>query len=136
MSIETDVANALADRAILIAASLGLQLAMPNVPFQPPDLARYLDVRHFRNTNLNPTWGEEKTLIGIYQISIIDPLQEGEIAATALASQVIDAFHKNTNLYSGSARVVIYENPTLLTTVQLENKSAYPVSVPYRCYEA
>lgn len=136
MSIETDIADALAEHAIAVAATLGLPLSMPNVPFTPPDSSMYLEVRHFRNTNLNPTWGEDRVLLGVYQISVIDPNQAGEIPATAIASQVIDAFHKNTNLYSGVAHVVVYENPTLLTTVQLANKSAYPVSIPYRCSEA
>lgn len=136
MSIETDVAEALGTKAIEIATDLGLSISMPNVPFTPPDNAMYLEVRHFRNTNLNPTWGKDRVLIGIYQISVIDPNQEGEIPATAIASQVIDALHKNTLLYSGDATVMVYENPTLLTTVQLANKSAYPVSIPYRCSTA
>jgi ABC-type tungstate transport system permease subunit len=136
MSIEADIADALAVHAETVAATLGLSISMPNVPFTPPDVAMYLEVRHFRNTNLNPTWGEDRVLLGIYQISVIDPNQAGEIPATAIASQVIDAFHKNTLLYSGAACVMVYENPTLLTTVQLANKSAYPVSIPYRCSEA
>lgn len=138
MSIEVDVATALSDQIIALAATLGLAVALPNIPFEaaPSDDALYLEVRHFRNSNLSMNWGEEKTLLGVYQISVIDPNQAGEIPATVIASQVIDAFHKNINLYSGAARVVVYENPTLLTTVQLANKSAYPVSVPYRCFKA
>ena len=135
MSIEVDVAMALAECVQTLATSLGMPLSMPNSGFTPPD-EKYLEVRHFRNSNLSMNWGDEKTLIGVYQVSIIDPLQEGEIPATVIASQVIDAFHKNINLYSGSARVVVYESPTLLTTVQLANKSAYPVSIPYRCFKA
>jgi len=135
MSIETDVADALANQAILIAGVIGLPISMPNVPFEPP-AGKWLEVRHFRNTNLNPTWGEEGVLLGVYQVSVIDPEQAGEIAATAIASQVIDAFHKNTTLYSGSARVMVYENPTLLTTVQDAHKSIYPVSISYRCDKA
>lgn len=135
MSIETDIAEGLGNHAIELAAALGLSIAAPNVPFSPPD-GKYLDIRHFRNTNLNPSWGDEKTLLGIYQISVVDPKQNGEIPATAVASQVIDAFHKNTVIYSGTVRLVIYENPTLLTTVQDGHKSIYPISIPYRCFKA
>lgn len=141
MSIEVDIANALANRIIAAAPGLGLPLAMPNIPFPPSDHPEYsenvyLDIKHFRNTNLSPTWGNEKTLLGLYQISIVDPRQAGEISATAIASQIIDLYAKNSNLFEGSTRVLIYEQPSLLSTVQSGQKSIYPVSIPYRCFKA
>lgn len=117
-------------------------VAMPNVPFPPeahPEFSEkmYLEVRHFRNTSLGGTWGTDRTLMGILQVSVINPKQDGELEAVDIAGLLTKHFEKNTIIWTDQAeRIVIYEPPTLLTPLQDGQKSAYPVSIPYRCYQA
>ena len=115
--------------------------AFPNVAFPPKDHPEYsskiyLEVRHFRNTNVSSEWGTGRDLMGILQISVVDPLQAGELTALGIASLIVEYFKKNTNLWTeGMERILIYESPTVLTMVQDGNKSIHPVSIPYRVYQ-
>lgn len=136
MSVETDISDALTQATETVAASLGLTVSYPNRDFTPPDNnGRYLEVMHFRNTNQNPTWGIEKTLLGIWQIAVVDPLKEGEIPSTVHAAAIIDAFGKNTKIFSGVVRLQITQAPTLLTMVQDGARALFPVSIPYRVFK-
>lgn len=115
-------------------------VAMPNVPFPPenhPEFSdqMYLEVRNFRNTTLSNNWGIERTIIGILQVSVINPKQTGELEAVDIAGLLTKHFIKNTSIWTENAeRIVIYEHPSLLTALQDGQKSAYPVSIPYRCF--
>jgi len=142
MTPEADIADALLSAVSTIAGTLALPVAMPGIVFPPADHPEYseqvhLEVRHFRNTNISAWWGTEVIYIGILQISVIDPTQVGEIAPTEYAGQIAEAFKKNRVIQTTEGkRIQVYENPTVLSSIEYGQKTAYPVSIPYRCSKA
>lgn len=126
----------------LEATGAPFPVAMPNIQFPPENHPEYqervhLDAKHFRNRNGGAYWGNEKTLVGILQVSVIDPNQIGDIPPTEVASKIIKHFRKNTILWTPSMnRIVIYDEPSLGSMLQDGHRAIYPVSIPYLCFVA
>lgn len=139
MTTEIEISNALTVATTALAASIGISVKYPDVHLDPPaDNGRYLAVTHLRNSNGSPTWGSDRVLQGIWQIDIVDPKHEGEIPATVIAGQILDVFAKNAKFWSNGVAVQITAAPSLLTVYEDDKlgHSVYPVSIPYRLFEA
>jgi hypothetical protein len=136
---ETSIANALIAATTAALTGIGFtdaahQIAWPDVGYQVADKpTRYIEVLHFRNSTVGPNWGEEKEFTGIWQISVIDFTQEGEIPALVICSQIADTFHKDAVFWNADTKVLITDPPTALTVVLEGHKATYPVSIRYRC---
>jgi len=138
MSIETDIYSGLiaATEAARDAIDPELRIAYPQIEFNPLNNETYLEIRHFKNTNINPTWDASKILQGIWQVSVVvNGDQIGELPPTEIASVIENHFKKNTRIFIGEdgRSIKIYQSPTVLTAIVDLGKTIYPVSVPYQC---
>ncbi len=110
-----------------------MRIAYPRINFIPNNNETYLEIRHFPNTNINPTWGRDKTMQGIWQVSVVvNGDQYGDIPPTEIASIIAEHFHKNKRIACDGSFIKIYQHPTVLTPVDEPSKTIYPVSIPYQ----
>lgn len=112
-----------------------LRIAYPGVTFEPTNAETYLEIRHLKNTNQNPTWDDDKILQGFWQVSVVvNGDRYDDAPQTAIASAIAEHFHKNKRIFLDNGRSVkIHQNPTCLTSIDEAGKSIYPVSIPYQC---
>jgi len=138
MSIETDLyAGLIAEtEAARDTLTTPLRIAYPGVEFNPTNNETYLEIRHLKNTNVNPAWGGDKVLQGFWQVSVIvNGDQYGDVTPTEIASAISDHFKKNKRIFIGEdgRSIKIHQSPTVLTSIVDLGKTIYPVSVPYQC---
>jgi len=133
MSVETDIYQGLIAETETIVGS-AFRVSYPGVEFNPANAETYVEIRQFKNTNGNPTWGRDKILRGIWQLSLIVTGSEnpGALMPTEITSTIADHFHKNKRIQFGATVIVIPENPTELTEITEPSKTIYPVSIPYQ----
>lgn len=132
MSIETDIEQALINRIKNLAILPDVQY--PGRAITPIADRRWLDIINFRNTEQNQTWGDnERSLLGIFQITVHDPLQLGNIPVLVICSQIRDWFAKGTLISFGSAVIKIDQNPSILSAIETGQETQIPISIPYRC---
>lgn len=137
MITEAEVMVRLADatRGILSGLEFGDDLVdWPDVPFKvPANPTRYFEIRHFRTDPQSNDWaGDTRVMVGIWQISLIDFTQAGEVQPLTLLSQVADFFQKGQGFWQGDSQINITDPPSFLTVVQEGHKAIYPLSVRYR----
>jgi hypothetical protein len=137
MSIETNLYVGLiaATEAARDTISTTLRISYPGVEFNPVNNETYLEIRHLKNTNINPAWDASKILQGFWQVSVIvNGAQIGDVTPTDFASAIADYFAKNKRIFIANGRSVkIHQSPTVLTSIVDIGKTIYPVSIPYHC---
>lgn len=132
--IYEDMVRALFDAAEQLAATMSLPISFPDLKFDTPNDAAYLEVMHFPNRPTNyARSGTVGELRGILQIAYVDPTQRGEVQATIKCTQIADAFGIGTKLVKNETVVQIYEKPQIGGVLQNGHNAIYPVSVRYRC---
>lgn len=139
---ETKIASALFSKTETILAGLGFGVATIDwgLPFTPPanlggdtgQTPRTIEVRHFRNATTGPFWAGGTTFQGIWQISVIDYTQKGEIAALAVCTQIADAFAKDSEIWHDGITVKFPAPPSILSVIEEQHRALYPVSIAYR----
>jgi hypothetical protein len=94
--------------------SPAIQYAYENVPFTPTTGVPYALVYLLPATPANPTMGDgyyrEQ---GIFQVTLMFPLQAGPKTAADRAEKIREAFKRGTTLTSGSIQVIIDRTPEI-----------------------
>jgi hypothetical protein len=88
---------------ILIAASLGYDIAWPGLPFTPPDTGEWLEVTFLPNRGVDDRLANDGHVSpqGIYQIVCVSRPQS-ELKLRAVAEQVMAAFPKGKEILFSS----------------------------------
>lgn len=138
------IAELLESRVAIIAESLGLPIAWPNIAFTPPDDAPYGRVYVLLAQTVGQDLeGQLRTYQGILQLNIIAPAGSGVTLARGLAKSVADAFPEGLPLVDGDLTVYINGPPQVRQPIQDRPASSpngttgsitytTPVSMQYR----
>ncbi|OEH14718.1 hypothetical protein AN693_0215490 [Enterobacter kobei] len=138
------IAELLESRVAIIAESLGLPIAWPNIAFTPPDDAPYGRVYVLPAQTVGQDLeGQLRTYHGILQLNIIAPAGSGVTLARGLTKSVADAFPEGLPLVDGNLTVYINGPPQVRQPIQDRPTSApngssgsitytIPVSMQYR----
>ena len=138
------IAELLESRVAIIAESLGLPNAWPNIAFTPPDDAPYGRVYVLPAQTVGQDLeGQLRTYQGILQLNIIAPAGSGVTLARGLTKSVADAFPEGLPLVDGNLTVYINGPPQVRQPIQDRPTSApngssgsitytIPVSMQYR----
>ena len=138
------IAELLESRVAIIAESLGLPIAWPNIAFTPPDDAPYGRVYVLPAQTVGQDLeGQLRTYQGILQLNIIAPAGSGVTLARGLTKSVADAFPEGLPLVDGNLTVYINGPPQVRQPIQGRPTSApnwssgsitytIPVSMQYR----
>ena len=138
------IADLLESRVAIIAESLGLPIAWPNLAFTPPDDAPYGRVYVLPAQTVGQDLeGQLRTYQGILQLNIIAPAGSGVTLARGLAKSVADAFPEGLPLVDGDLTVYINGPPQVRQPIQDRPTSSpngttgsitytTPVSMQYR----
>ena len=137
------IAELLESRVAIIAESLGLPIAWPNIAFTPPDDAPYGRVYVLPAQTVGQDLeGQLRTYQGILQLNII-AAGSGVTLARALTKSVADAFPEGLPLVDGDLTVYINGPPQVRQPIQDRPTSSpngttgsitytTPVSMQYR----
>ncbi|MGX7353303.1 phage tail terminator-like protein [Citrobacter sp. ESY80] len=138
------IAELLESRVAIIAESLGLPIAWPNIAFTPPDDAPYGRVYVLPAQTVGQDLeGQLRTYQGILQLNIIAPAGSGVTLARGLTKSIADAFPEGLPLVDGNLTVYINGPPQVRQPIQDRPTSApngssgsitytIPVSMQYR----
>ena len=138
------IAELLESRVAIIAESLGLPIAWPNIAFTPPDDAPYGRVYVLPAQTVGQDLeGQLRTYQGILQLNIIAPAGSGVTLARGLTKSVADAFPEGLPLVDGDLTVYINGPPQVREPIQDRPTSSpngttgsitytTPVSMQYR----
>ncbi|ELJ5797625.1 DUF4128 domain-containing protein [Enterobacter roggenkampii] len=138
------IAELLESRVAIIAESLGLPIAWPNITFTPPDDAPYGRVYVLPAQTVGQDLeGQLRTYQGILQLNIIAPAGSGVTLARGLTKSVADAFPEGLPLVDGDLTVYINGPPQVRQPIQDRPTSSpngttgsitytTPVSMQYR----
>ncbi|EDW1078912.1 hypothetical protein PK10_004362 [Salmonella enterica subsp. enterica] len=138
------IAELLESRVAIIAESLGLPIAWPNIAFTPPDDAPYGRVYVLPAQTVGQDLeGQLRTYQGILQLNIIAPAGGGVTLARGLTKSVADAFPEGLPLVDGDLTVYINGPPQVRQPIQDRPTSSpngttgsitytTPVSMQYR----
>ena len=138
------IAELLESRVAIIAESLGLPIAWPNIAFTPPDDAPYGRVYVLPAQTVGQDLeGQLRTYRGILQLNIIAPAGSGVTLARGLTKSVADAFPEGLPLVDGDLSVYINGPPQVRQPIQDRPTSSpngttgsitytTPVSMQYR----
>ena len=127
------IAELLESRVAIIAESLGLPIAWPNIAFTPPDDAPYGRVYVLPAQTVGQDLeGLLRTYQGILQLNIIAPAGSGVTLARGLTKSVADAFPEGLPLVDGDLTVYINGPPQIRQPIQGSIDITHPVSMQYR----
>ncbi|QAZ63877.1 hypothetical protein C3B80_15920 [Enterobacter cloacae] len=138
------IAELLESRVAIIAESLGLPIAWPNIAFTPPDDAPYGRVYVLPAQTVGQDLeGQLRTYQGILQLNIIAPAGSGVTLARGMTKSVADAFPEGLPLVDGDLTVYINGPPQVRQPIQDRPTSSpngttgsitytTPVSMQYR----
>lgn len=138
------IAELLESRVAIIAESLGLPIAWPNIAFTPPDDAPYGRVYVLPAQTVGQDLeGQLRTYQGILQLNIIAPAGSGVTLARGLTKSVAGAFPEGLPLVDGDLTVYINGPPQVRQPIQDRPTSSpngttgsitytTPVSMQYR----
>lgn len=138
------IAELLESRVAIIAESIGLPIAWPNIAFTPPDDAPYGRVYVLPAQTVGQDLeGQLRTYQGILQLNIIAPAGSGVTLARGLTKSVADAFPEGLPLVDGDLTVYINGPPQVRQPIQDRPTSSpngttgsitytTPVSMQYR----
>lgn len=116
------------------AATRPVRVAWENVPFSPAQGETYL--RAFMlpaETVSQDLKGDHRRFLGIFQVSIVTPINAGPGAALALVDALNTHFPMNGRYTSGSVTVQIVGPASPAPAIQEESHFIIPVSIRYRC---
>ena len=133
--IESDIETALFDRVASLALSPVLPIAWPNVDYTPPADGLYMSVQLFPNgvQRYSQTGADPKQRIGILQITVVTPLNQGPSNATLIASQIAEHFPADLIMRSGAVKVSVTDAPSIAPAIKTDASHDVPLSIPYFC---
>ena len=110
--------------------------AWPNVPFTPPSGEAYLRVALLPNGNqrLFMKGSDPHLFLGILQLTVVAPLNQGSSAATQLAGEVAAEFRADEALYESGIKVRIERAPDIGQAFPVDAAWIVPISIRYECF--
>lgn len=139
--IEQDILKALQTAGI---AAIDATVIDPDAPLPIKAIARTLDPipeKYFEfvnitNNSMGMYYGSERVYQGIFRILLHWQIEgdQGAYPPMTLLGKVADYFTKGRHLVSGSADVVIYDEPDAGSVITSGAELIYPLSMRYRCF--
>lgn len=134
--IESDISTALCNavQAAVTAAAPTVPIAWPGRTFDT-SANEYLEVVQIRTNFNNETWGEERTYQGflriIYNVLAAD---KGVVPYSTIVDAIASAaaLKKGSLLFSGAAKVLLYDNPDMGSVIFNDGRMLFPLTVKYR----
>lgn len=110
-----------------------LPTAWENLAFKPIAGSAWQRVNMLPAQTENPTMGEGfKREVGVLQVTLFYPLNEGPQKAMQRAEVIRAAFKRSTAWFEGTLRVLIERDPYISPAVVVDGAwYALPVSIPY-----
>lgn len=149
MAVETDIPRGMIRAALDAIEPLGLPIKVPGRTFEPsvqaPD-GRYIELLIISNNSLlstprlwvgaSMTWGDEQLYSGIVRIILHWPIDEtGIYDQTDILAAIKAEFFKGRVIFSGEARLTIYDNPSITDPIDDDGKERlFPLTVPYQYF--
>jgi hypothetical protein len=116
----------------LNSLSSGFATAWENVPFVPSNNTPWQRVSLLPGKTENPTWGSShRREIGIFELMLHYPKNQGVHDAYARASILLAGFARGTSLSEGNVRVLVDEHPYIGSSPKDAAWLLVPVNVPY-----
>lgn len=111
-------------------------IAFENIEFTPPVNGVYLEENTLPAETDNPfIQGTAKVLAGIYQVTVVCPLNTGSQAGGLIAAEVAGLFANDTPVpVSGSSTAYIDGHPSVFTGIVDGSSYRIPVSIPYSMF--
>ncbi len=118
------------------AFTTSLPLGLPNTAIQPPDSFKYITMNHMPNRTQRVAIGslDQHRFLGIMQINVWWPNDDGEDEPRALAGDIADWFDADTRMVSGGLIVRSTQHPVVGASRPGQPAMMTPVSVMYECY--
>jgi hypothetical protein len=135
-SIEATIADALLSHlGDFPAQTPSIDIAYPDVPFEPVSGRTYLDTSLLFNApaNLGVADASCTEFRGILQVTVVAPAGRGIIAPIELAAKVADHFERGTSLGTGPV-IKIVGRPAIANPAQSPDRIRVPVSVSFSCF--
>lgn len=135
MTVESDIESALLARVASLVLSPVLPISYENIDFAPPDDGLYAKVQHFPNgtTRYSQTGSDPKQRIGILQLTVVTPLNQGPSNATLIAGQIAEHFPADLIMRSGAVKVTVTDAPSIAPAIKADASHDVPLSIPYFC---
>ena len=131
---ETTVMEALFARLKALVFSPALPIAWPNVAFTPPDDRKWLRATDIPASTLPANVAAStREHVGIMQVDVFRPLNEGPVTGREIAAQIAAQFAPPLVLYAGAVRISINQaaiGPSLVSGDAMQ----IPVSIRYRAF--
>jgi hypothetical protein len=135
VSKKQSIETALFERVASLSLSPVLPVAWPNVPFTKPDNG-YLRVNHIPNTSQRLFIGssDPHRAMGILQLDVFKPKNEGPSFALAAASAVAEWFGTDLKMRHGEVTVRVTKEPDIVAAMPDDTHWMVPVVVQYESY--
>ena len=132
-TVEGHIEAAVFARVAALSLSPAMPVAWPNAAFNPPP-AGYLRVSHIPNINRRLFIGSDgpHQRLGLLQISVFVPLNEGASKATEIADAVAAHFPPDLRMRSGGVTVRVERAPEIAQGMPDDTYWHVPVVVRYQ----
>jgi len=134
-AVETTITKLLMDRLLAFASAQSLQVAWPNLAFDPP-AATYLkaDLLWNRKNNIGIPDDSTTEHRGIFQVTVIASANSGIVSPTNVAGAIVSQFSRTASMSLGSLAVVVDSEPSLGPMPQAADRFRIPVSIPFYAF--
>ncbi len=126
---EAAIRAALETRLSLLTPALST--AWENVTFSPDETLPYQRAHLLRAQPENPTFDTFKRKLGVLQVTLFYPQQDGPANADARADLLAAWFPRGLAMTSGGYVVTVDGTPYVMPGFQDEDRWAVPVRIPY-----
>lgn len=139
--IEANIANLLmttfAGQTFNDDTSTPLTVAWPEVSFDPSNTPKYLNLQLlFNRAGWYAMAGVRSQRIGLLQVTVVWPKQQGEIKPLSVASAIADSWKIGTTLYGTDLKLKIYQPPYLSGPFSDAFRVQIPVNIPWAAFAA
>lgn len=133
--IEAIIPEGLMAHLATISLPAGVRIAWPNVNFTP-DSNPYLRVLIFKNEPVQPRirFGNEPIRLGIFQVSVMWPQGQGEIAPNEITGQIRTHFARGTKIEQDGITIRIDREPSVGGSLQEEAWLRVPILINWIVY--
>lgn len=115
------------------ARSPALRVAYENAPFTPTTGETYLRANMLpAPTQSDDLLGTHRGYLGVFQVSVVRPINVGPGLALDIAAELDTLFPVNGRYTSGAVTVQVISPPSAAPAFQAENEYIVPVSFQYR----
>lgn len=114
------------------ARAPALRVAWENTQFTPANGETYLRAFTLPAPANDPTLGGDgRILRGVFQVSVVVPINKGPGDATGIADEIAALYPTNTQLVSGATTVQVIQPASIAPALVDETTYTVPVSLQY-----